>query len=291
MLNLGEKLRSLDGMNVEQRRVLVQIARKEHAVFWAEWHPFRCTYEGDADGLAFWHVVDLIDRPSDPDGTRGLFAKFMQLQPDTLIVDIASGTQTTTLEVLLKHTSSLAGYVAIEPAESSMNLHQNFHQNGHGHLIEHIPWDFWHGFPAKQIADIARQRNAKKVAVMTYWGATYLPKEEIRQWVTEALTVADSVYINMLTHGKFEPEVLKQRYMPLLLNLLMSKKISLSEAIRALRAIKKMSRFGFEFSKLMPLWTSQEIRDMLSDICVIKREKLDPMWGQTAFIELAPKHG
>jgi hypothetical protein len=290
MLNLGEKLRSLDGMNGEQRRVLVQIARKEHAAFWAEWHPFRCTYEGDADGLAFWHVVDLIDRTSDSDGTRGLFAKFMQLQPGTLIVDIASGTQTTMLDVLLKYTPSLAGYVAIEPLESSMNLHQNFHQNGHGHLLEHVPWDFWQGFPTKQIAEIARQRNAKKIVVMTYWGATYLPKQEIRQWVTDALTVADSVFINMLTHGKFEPEVLKQRYMPLLVNLLVTRKISLSEALRALRAIKKMSRFGFEFSKLMPLWTSDEIKAMLSDICITKREEPDALWGQTAFIELLPKH-
>ncbi|MGZ9222377.1 MAG: hypothetical protein ACXW4Q_09730 [Anaerolineales bacterium] len=288
MRTLGEQLRLLDELEVEQRQLLVKNARHEHARFWGKWHPFRCTEQGDGEGNAFWHVVDLIDRDMDADGTRGLFADFLNLPPGTLVVDIASGARPTMLEVLLKRNNTLSGYVAIEPDINSESLKNSFQLKGHGHLLEHIPYDFWEGFPAQQVSEIARKGNATKVVTMTYWGATYLPKKEIRDWVTEALTVSDAIYINMPTQGKFQPQVLKQRYLPLLIKLVLGGKVSISDALRALRAIKKMVLFGNEFSELMPLWTVDEIQEILADVCKINRVKQDIMWKQTAFLELHP---
>jgi hypothetical protein len=288
MCALGEQLRLLDELDIEQRQLVVKNARQEHAIFWSKWHPFRCTEQGDLEGNAFWHVVDLIDRDVNVDGTRGLFVDFLDLDQNTLVIDIASGARPTMLEVLLKRTKTLAGYVAIEPDVNSESLKKNFNLNGHSHLLEHIPYDFWEGFPTAQISEIARKRNATRIVTLTYWGATYLPKKEIKDWVTKALAVSDAVYINMPTHGKFQPQVLKQRYMPLLLKLIFSGKVSVSDAMRALRAIKKMVLFGNEFSELMPLWVVDEIQEMLRDVSEIKRVRQDRMWGQTAFLELVP---
>lgn len=286
MPTLGEELRSLDDAEQSRRLATVERARREHAAFWARWHPFRCTEQGDAEGNAFWHVVDLIDRDRDPDGTRGLFADFMRLPAGTLVVDVASGARPAMLELLLRRCGPLAGYVAIEPAENSVSLRRNFQQGGYGALLEHIAHDFWEPFPAQQIAAIARRRRATSIVTMTYWGATYLPRQEIRSWVSQALTVSDAVYINMLSYGRFQPEVLRQRYIPLLGGLLLRGKIRIHEAYRALAAIQKMIRFGNEFAALMPLWNLAEIEAMLGDLSALGRAERQHMWGQTAFIEL-----
>jgi hypothetical protein len=289
MDNLGEQLRQLPDGSGPERVSFVDRARAEHALFWDKWHPFRCTEEGDENGNAFWHVVDLIDRDTDADGTRGLFAQFCQLKPGTLVVDLAAGPRPNMLEVLLHHSPDLCGYVAMEPPESSAKVHQNFHLNGHGKLLEYVPWDFWDVFPTASIRQIAQKRRASATATITYWGATYLPAQEIRTWVKAALTVSDAIYINMMTSGKFQPEVLRKRYTPLLFKLVASGKIKLSEAVRALAAIKKMVRFGTEFGELMPLWTAPELQAMLSGLCRIGRVREDTLWGQTTFIELLPK--
>lgn len=52
MPTLGEKLRTLDNIEVEQRQTMVQAARQKHARFWEKWHPFRCTEQGDVEGHA-----------------------------------------------------------------------------------------------------------------------------------------------------------------------------------------------------------------------------------------------
>lgn len=288
MSGLGEQLRHLSNEETEHRRSVVQSAKQQHAEFWQKWRPFRCTQEGDEHGHAFWHVVHLIDRDIDPDGTRGLFAKFVQLRPGTLVVDVAAGSRSSMLEVLLRNTPHLIGYVAIEPPANGHQIRENFQKAGHGQLFEFVPWDFWEGFPSAQISEISRERGATSIVTMTYWGATYLPKQEIRAWVTAALSMSDAIYINMLSQGKFQPEVLKREYMPLLMKLLLTGKVSIKEAYRALSAVKTMVQFGNEFSQLMPLWTAEELRESLSDICSIGRVRQDVMLGQTTFLELLP---
>jgi hypothetical protein len=286
MLSLGEQLKRLDNEDTEQRRLLVNQARQKHAEFWQKWYPFRCTQSGDENGHAFWHVVDLIDRHLDPEGTRGLFAKFMQPGPGTLVVDVAAGARPCMLEILIGTMPSLARYVAIESAANGSYVRKNFQESPHNGLFEMVAWDFWEGFPADRILEIARARKAERIITMTYWGATYLPAREIQAWVKAASSVSDAVYINMLTHGKFQPEVLKKKYVPLLFKLLLKGKVKLSEAIRAFSAIRTMVRFGNEFAQLMPLWKAEELQDILTDIGTISKVRQDIMWGQTAFVEL-----
>jgi hypothetical protein len=288
MLSLGEQLKRLDNEDTEQRRLLVEHARQQHAEFWKKWYSFRCTQTGDDNGHAFWHVVDLLDCHRHPKGTRGLFATFMQPGPRTLVIDIAAGARPSMLDVLADSNSSLVGYVVLEPEINGSRVRENFQNSPHHKLFEMLPWDFWERFPTDRLSEIIRARKAERIITMTYWGATYLPAREIRSWVKAALSVSDTVYINMLTHGKFQPEVLKKKYVPFLLKLLLKRKVKLKEALRAISAVKTTVRFGNEFAQLMPLWNAEELQRLLSDICTISNLRQDVMWGQTTFVELNP---
>jgi hypothetical protein len=287
MVTLGEQLRLLDDEDTPQRQLLVQQARQEHAAFWKKWYPFRCSEEGDAQGHAFWHVLDLINRNIDPDGMRGMFAKFCQLNPGTLVVDLAAGPRLTMLEVLLHNFPSLAGYVVMEPSSRSAPVSRNPQWNG---LMEFIPWDFWEPMPTPSILEIANKRKATGIVMLTYWGATYLPAREIRAWVSSALSISNAVYINMLTLGRFQPEVLRRYYAPHLLKLLLMGRVSPSAAVRGLMAIKTMVSFGREFAELMPLWTSDSFRLALYGTCQVNRIQGEILWDQTMFMELLPLH-
>jgi len=285
-LTLGEQLRALTEIDTPERLALVRQAREQHAEFWRRWYPFRCTEEGDAEGQAFAHVVDLFGRDLHPDGLRGLFVKFMRLEKRTLIIDVASGVTPAMLKVILRDHPNCAGYVAVEPAENTPIIRENFERAGYGQHIDVVAWNFWEPFPIQALQAIKRKRHAANIVTMTYWGATYLPRREIRTWVKPALVYSDAVYLNMLSEGRFQPEVLRRRFAPYLLRLVLTRRASLREALRAMSAIKKMSQFGREFAPLMPLWTAGELHAMLSDMGVVGRVNNDLLWGQTSFVEI-----
>lgn len=283
---LGEQLRTLTNIDTPERLAVISQAREQHAEFWRRWHLFRCTEQGDANGHAFAHVVDLFGREVDPDGLRGLFVKFMQLEERTLVIDVAAGVTPTMLKAILHKRPDCAGYVAVEPAENVAAIRENFERAGYGQHVEVVAWDFWEPFPFRALQEIKRKRHAAGAVTMTYWGATYLPRREIRSWIKLALAASEAVYINMLSAGRFQPEVLRRHYPPFLLWLVLTGRASLREAFRALAAIKKMSQFGQEFAPLMPLWTARELHDMLADMGTVGRVNNDLLWEQTSFVEI-----
>jgi hypothetical protein len=274
--------------NTASRQAFVTNARAQHGEFWEKWRAFRCTDEGDDVGHAFWHVITLIDRHMDRNGTVGLFAKFMDLAPNTLVVDIAAGSRPTMLKALLRNSSELNGYVVLELPEMEPIVKAHFRDAGHEALMEFVPCDFWHEFPGERIQAIARQRKAEHIVTMTYWGATYLPELEIRNWVSSAIGISERVYINMLSHGKFNPDVLRRQFTPYVLKLMLARNAEMREVLRAFASLPKMVRFGKEFSRMMPLWAAEEIQKMLVDIACIGRVRTDTSMNQTTFVELLP---
>lgn len=285
---LGEQLRGLSETDSPERRAFVKHARRQHAAFWEKWHPFRCSDLGDAQGNAFSHVVDLFGRDLNPHGLRGLFIKFMQLGKRPLVIDVASGVTPSMLKVLLHHHPDCVGYVAIDLPVNLGPIRTNFEYAGYGALLEAVPWDFWEPFPLAALQEIKRRRNAEQTVTLTYWGATYLPSREIRAWVKPALVVSDGVYVNMLTAGRFQPEVLRKRFASYLMQLVVTRRASAAEVARALAALKKMSQFGQEFAPLMPLWTASELKLLMRDMGRVNRVQQEFLWGQTCFVEVLP---
>jgi hypothetical protein len=285
MGTLGEQLRLLGDEDTPQRQLVVQQARREYAAFWKKWYPFRSAESGDIHGHSFWHVVDPIDRDIDPDGVQGQFIKFCRLNPGTLVVDLTTGAHPAMLEVLLRNLPSLAGYVVAGPfsAPAQSNLHQIT-------LAEYLSWGLWDPLPTAQIAEIARKHKAAKIVMLSYWGATYLPAREIRAWVASALTLADAVYINMPTVGKFRSEVMRRHYLPHLFKLLLIGRISPAVILRALAALPTMVRFGDDLADFMPVWTMDELRLALYGLCQVNRIRSEIMWDQAMFMELLPLH-
>jgi len=88
----GPVLKNLHRFPEETWTPIIGLAKEVQTQFWGKWWPFRVGVEGDEKGNRFEHSMAPFDRDKHPKhGIRGLFARFLELNKPTLVVDVGGG--------------------------------------------------------------------------------------------------------------------------------------------------------------------------------------------------------
>ncbi|MCL4366098.1 class I SAM-dependent methyltransferase [Patescibacteria group bacterium] len=251
--------------------------------YWRDWWEFRCLPAGEGKPN-FDDIVRLLP-------VRREFANFVNLQDDTLVVDLMAGSAN--MAPYFQETGKLAGYVGID----SNNLIEGIARRRLSKLgiknAGFILHDLSEGLPEPELFSNTSEVNSKTVQYASMWGISYLDAERFTDLVDQCLRlnvgrgVDPKLSFCMITDGSFDPQVLRKRFMKEIFPRELSR-LHFKPLIRAIKAIPQMMEFGKTFREVSPVWYPEEIIGLL-DKAGVQVDRVDDtlLWGQSTAIKVS----
>lgn len=276
LLPIGRALEQLDRMPQPVSNEVKAVAREAHARFWEGYGLER----GDPEGRFYW-VVGVFQ-------LKRWVAQAMDLNPGDVVLDLASGSAPlASYCVDMVSNGELAGYfgVDIDSRLRPRSLSELQRLGLPGDVILH---DLNRGIPVEELRSHLSTIRYRRLKAVVDWGL-YFPMSTIVRLVEQVFEFgAESLVINQLTAGRFNPKVLALRFLPHLVWNVLLLRISPPRAIKALMGLPWMMGFGLEMKKLFPIWPVAEVMSTLrqAGFCV---EVLDTaLWKQTTLLRVTP---
>lgn len=254
--------------------------------YWAEWSDFR-SKPASWVSKRFENIVKLL-------GVREDFAKFLQIQPGTLVVDLMAGSgQMAPYYQEAGRKDGMTGYLGVDNNPITETIaNQRLARLGIPHwgfLLQDLARE---GLPNAQVGQLAAEAQPSQVQFASMWGLTYLDGEKMTQLVgqcleTQSVTgVETSLAVCMITDGKFDPEVLKNRFKGEIAPREMLQ-LHFAELFGAIRSIKPMMEFGRTFKDVSPIWYPDEIGDLMIHAGLhVAEVDSTLMWGQSTAMKI-----
>jgi hypothetical protein len=260
-----------DPARKSQLRSSILVAQQK---YWREWVRFRCSPAGR--GLPnFDDVIRLLPIRRD-------FARFVELRPATMVIDLMAGSANM-LDDLLQ-TGNLLAYTAIDSNESVKQMALRKLATVPTLPSRFVLHDLSEGLPEAELEPGVAASHPEYLEYISMWGITYLDADALVSLIAQCLHLMNrfrsTLSFCMLTNGGFDPQVLRQRFLREILPRAFAEHRWASVS-RALMAIPEMMKFGATIGLNSPIWYPDEIVSLLQSRR-LKVIKVDDrlLWGQ-----------
>lgn len=269
----------------EQVESLRSHIASEQAKFWNRWGAWRGRHPDH--WLPGFHSIQTL-LPTYPQ-----LAEFIDPQEGDLIVDYMSG-YAPVAEHIAARNDKIAGYIGIDgygPVVQSAQTHLASLGIPNTGAYEH---NFYDGVLPDRLEEQVASVSPKRLTNLSNWGLSYLDMITLENVLNagfdmgEDLGVETTFVINMLTDGKFDRNVLAQKFKEEIVpeN---RERGNWSGLVRAGLALPAMKQFGREIEKtgVLAIWTPDEYEQLLSERGFQVIEKDDTvLWGQSTAIRI-----
>ncbi|MBN1263067.1 MAG: hypothetical protein JW991_01795 [Candidatus Pacebacteria bacterium] len=279
---MAKILHCLPDDEAAQARDVIRLAQEN---FWADWAPWRCGLAGEGKP-GFDDVMRFLP------GTGPFARDFVNPQKGDLVVDLFGGTGTLATYFTAEQRRTMAGYITIDQnGQLKQTAEAIIGKAGvrNGHFLAQ---DLGRGLPS-EIRNVIRKIDPDQVLFVSNFGMTYLPAQEFQQLAGDCFSPEftlgrpTTLNIHMLRDGRFDPVSCKEHFMSEIVprNILKSP----AAVVRAIRAVKRMTQFGFDVQDVNPVWYPRETTRFLTEIglSVIRRDET-LVWGQSIAMEAVP---
>lgn len=282
-LSIGQLTKILHLLPYERRVEARATIKAAQPAFWQEWSSFRGSLDYDREPN-FYHVVGRLP-------LLRQYTDFINPRPGDFIVDLAGGSAAM---AACFDKSQIAGYLTIDSnplVQDKAREHLERLGFRTSHVIEH---DLSEGLPAG-LTDRIAAIGPERVRYISNWGITYFDVESMTRLMQVCLDpeincgIPSTLDFNMLTNGKFDPKVLRTRFMSEIVPQHL-RALQVRPLIRAFRALPSIIRFGKELPQIVPIWYPEEIKEMLSERGIeVTREDPTLLWGQSTAMQVQRK--
>lgn len=261
----------LDTMEAEVSNAIKAKAREAHAAFWAKWARWRLSSEG-AKGGSFNNIVAMF-------GIENRLAELISPQRDEVVLDLAAG---------MAHMAPFLAQIAEGLSYTGIEANHLCTVRGERVLKEL-------GLEGRMILHDLERGTLPKITIpsgntgmrgVVNWGI-YFPLSAVVKLTRGIFELgARDLWINQMTAGKFDPDVLKRKFVPYLFQrVVMNRDLSAGRALRAITTVPTMVRFGKELIQDFPIWPVETLDEALSK-AGFRVEIVDDtmLWGQTTMM-------
>lgn len=282
-LSAGQLTKIVHLLPREHQIEAIATIRTAQSAFWQEWSAFRggLDYDGEPN---FYHVVGRLP-------VLGQYAGFIDPRPGDVIVDLAGGSAAMAAYF---DKSRIAGYITIDSNPLvQKKAREHLSRLGHptDHVIEH---DLTQGLP-DGLKDRIAAVSPLRARFISNWGTGYFPIEPMARLYLACLDfetvlgIPSTVDFNILTNGKFDPEVLRKNFIKEVVpQHLMT--LQIRSLFRAFRAMGPIIKFGRELPMVAPIWYREEIKELLTERGLeVIREDATLLWGQSTAMQVQRK--
>jgi hypothetical protein len=151
--------------------------------------------------------------------------------------------------------------------------------------------DLAEGLP-DALFEILRKSRPERVRYISSWGISYLDLDALTRLLRQCLDAGGhggaprTVDLNMITEGRFDPEVLRRHFIRDIVPVLLLRG-QVRSLVRALRALPEMRRFGETFQQVVPIWQPDELRTQLEERGFrFVRADHTLLWGQSTALRI-----